>query len=401
LIFILQKMGQHVLYNALFHNIIDLSPFYITLFWGLVLVFYPIKENRARFALGIFMLTGSVVYFSHAAYFENDYSLYMKIDSLYAFAGLSVYPMYYLYVRLLTRDVSFKCNYLWHLLPALLMSVLLTLFSVRATVAEKEVYLNMVLIGNQFPKESASQVVKMMATVYFASRMIFGIQALVYLVLGYKLVKKYDKRVANFYSNLAGKQLVWVELLTITLLVTAVASTIANLLGRNFFVENNLLIIPSALFSLLLFIIGLLGNKQNRSIKYLVEDEVEDEHLNGRVENKFVLKKKLLLLLENEQVYLDPNLRITTLDNKLYTNRTYLSNLINAEFKMSFSDFVNQYRVKHAKTLMESNPGHGHSLSYFSEQSGFGSVSSFNRAFKRFEGITAGKYYHKIERTVS
>ncbi len=387
----------------IFQNIIRLSPFYITLFWGLVFIINPVRENRARFGLGIFMLTASVVYFSHAVYFEGDRLFYQKINGLYALADLSVYPMYYLYIRLLTRDIRFKYSYLWHLLPAVVLAVLLQVLFSSASGAERELYFNQVVVHHHWPGGAASPLLKTMAVTYFTSRIVFGIQSVVYLLLGLQLIKKYNKRIANFYSNPDGKRLVWIELLTLTLLVTALASFTANLLGRNFFAVNHLLIIPSFLFSLLFFIIGLLGNKQGQNIAEVVIDENSEKpgSENEKRENRDILKQRLLFFMENQALYLDPNFRITSLSEKIFTNRTYLSKLINEEFNMSFSDFVNRYRVAYAKTLMEADWEGKHSLEYFSEKSGFGSISSFNRAFKKFEKISAGSFHSRKIRRAS
>jgi YesN/AraC family two-component response regulator len=192
--------------------------------------------------------------------------------------------------------------------------------------------------------------------------------------------------------------LVCVELLTISLLITAVFSSVANFLGRSYFLENNLLFIPSLIFSILIFIIGLQGNKQDHNITDVVYDEDEGEKLNNQRIDKTDLKEKLIMFMEKEQSFLDPNFRITTLCSKLYTNRTYLSNLINDEFEMSFSDFINQYRIKFAKELMVVKMNSNYSLNHFSEEAGFGSVSSFNRAFKQFEGLTAGEYRKNLKK---
>jgi AraC-like DNA-binding protein len=152
----------------------------------------------------------------------------------------------------------------------------------------------------------------------------------------------------------------------------------------------------------LFFLIGLLGNKQNYSITDVVLDEKENDDFpvqNGG--DKHDLKEKLLRLMEEEQFFLDPNFRITILISQLYTNRTYLSNLINTEFKMSFSEFINMHRVEYAKELIEDDHQFKYSLTYFAEKSGFGSLSSFNRAFKQFEGVTAGAYRQKLEKKVA
>jgi YesN/AraC family two-component response regulator len=61
------------------------------------------------------------------------------------------------------------------------------------------------------------------------------------------------------------------------------------------------------------------------------------------------------------------------------TNRTYVSSVINNEFKQNFSSFVNSYRVKHAKMLQGNNPDI--SKQDLAEMSGFGSQVSMKRAF--------------------
>ena len=378
-----------------FKHIIYLTPFYVSLFWGLVFLSYPLKENRARFYLGIFMLVASILYFSHAVFFELDYSLYMHIDGIYLLSGLSVYPLYYIYIRQLTIDITSKKTYIWHFLPALLLSLILEILSFYASPVLKQSYLNDVLIAHRWPS-GAPGIEKSMAFVFYLSRLIFGIQSIVYLILGLILIRKYNKRIANFYSNLIGKKLAWLELLTITLIIAAFSSFLLNILGRNFFVKTNTVILPSAIFSTILFIIGLLGNKQNQTIVELVRDEQDNEKKIEKNYSALKLKENLLFIMDTEKPYLNPNFRITDLTFKLSSNRTYLSNLINSEFKMSFSDFVNNYRIQYAKRLMNDDVEFNFSLIYFSENSGFGSVSTFIRAFKQFEGITAGAYRNQI-----
>jgi AraC-like DNA-binding protein len=376
---------------ALFHDIIRLTPFYITLFWGLAFLFNPVEENRARYGLGIFMLTASVIYFSHAVFFMHEYGFYLKIDGLYILADLLVYPMYYLYIRLLTKDVDFKKSYFFHFIPAIILAGAFTIVHLMASTALREAYLNEVLLHHHWP-ETGTILLKMMAALYFFSRIVFGIQALTYLILSLRLIKKHQQRIVNFYSNLQGKKLVWLQLLTYSLILTAISSFYANLMGRQFFENHHLLVYPSLVFSSLLFIMGILGNKQNQIIAEIQENEISDVDPYEKPENQNLLKGKLVAFMEKEKPFLNPNLRITDLSSQLFTNRTYLSHLINTEFKMSFSDFVNRYRIQHAKCLIDKDMGSNYSLNYFSENSGFGSVSSFLRAFKQVEGVTAGTY---------
>jgi AraC-like DNA-binding protein len=376
---------------TLFLDIIRLTPFFITFLWGLIFILNPLKENRARYGLGIFMLTASVIYFSHAVFFKHEYGFYLKIDGLYILADLLVYPMYYLYIRLLTKDIRFKKSYFYHFLPAIVLAGIFTIVHIMASPTLRETYLNEVLLRHHWPGTGAT-LLKMMAALYFFSRIVFGIQALTYLILSLRLIKKHQQRISNFYSNLQGKKLDWLRLLTYTLIFTAIASFYANLMGRQYFEKHHLLVYPSLVFSSLLFIMGILGNRQNQIVVDIVKDENREAQHPVRPASHNDLKEKLLALMEKKEPYLDAHLRITDISQQLFTNRTYLSQLINNEFRMSFSDFVNRYRIKHAKALMEKDDSLNYSLNYFSEQSGFGSVSSFLRAFKQVEGVTAGTY---------
>jgi AraC-like DNA-binding protein len=88
-------------------------------------------------------------------------------------------------------------------------------------------------------------------------------------------------------------------------------------------------------------------------------------------------------------------LRITSVSDSLKTNRTYISRLINDEFGVNFNEFVNKYRIEEAKKLLESNESKLFTMEHIAEKSGFGSVNSFTRVFKEFEGITPGQFKNK------
>ena len=60
---------------------------------------------------------------------------------------------------------------------------------------------------------------------------------------------------------------------------------------------------------------------------------------------KQALQERMVQVFETERVFLDKKLTIVRLAEIVGTNRTYLSNFINAELQCSFSDYVNGYRV--------------------------------------------------------
>lgn len=108
---------------------------------------------------------------------------------------------------------------------------------------------------------------------------------------------------------------------------------------------------------------------------------------------KDTLQARIHRAFEEKQIYLDKKLTIVRLAEEIGTNRTYLSNYINAELRKSFSDYVNGYRVNYAKKkLVENNAP----LDVIAEMSGFNSLSSFRRMFTLMEGCTPGQYRRRM-----
>lgn len=121
-----------------------------------------------------------------------------------------------------------------------------------------------------------------------------------------------------------------------------------------------------------------------------IEDVVKyDDHL-AIYEEDEELFRRLMDFFEPEKPYLNPKLTINELAITLYTNKTYLSSLINRRFKMNFSQFLNHYRVKEAQKVFMDNPNL--SLKALCEMSGFGSMASFNIAFRLFSGSTPAEW---------
>ncbi|MCA1759283.1 MAG: AraC family transcriptional regulator, partial [Bacteroidales bacterium] len=222
---------------------------------------------------------------------------------------------------------------------------------------------------------------------------VFVVQVVLFLIFGRKLVLHYNKRVANFYSNLESKTIIWVKYLLYSFVATSTMSIVANLIGRNYFTDSLvLLLIPSLIFSTLLFFIGLQGYMQNHTVVDLVKDEDAQPQVNQKKINAVQLQNKLLELFEREKAYRKPELKITEVSQLLGTNRSYVSALINNEFSCSFNEFVNKYRIAEAKRMMKEDSIEKYSLNYIAESVGFGSVGTFIRVFKDMEGITPGRY---------
>jgi AraC-like DNA-binding protein len=97
-------------------------------------------------------------------------------------------------------------------------------------------------------------------------------------------------------------------------------------------------------------------------------------------------RERLLRLMADEQPWLEPELTLTELAQRLRTHPALLSKVINAGCGQNFNDFVNTYRVQEARRKL-ADPRFGHySLVGVALESGFNSKSTFNRVFKKLLG---------------
>lgn len=101
-------------------------------------------------------------------------------------------------------------------------------------------------------------------------------------------------------------------------------------------------------------------------------------------------KNRLTIIMAEESLYLSPNLTLPRLAGRLDCSVNHLSQVINAGFGISFIDWVSQFRIEHAKQLLqEESPEPVLSIAY---AVGFNSNSAFYAAFKKWVGTTPTAY---------
>jgi AraC-like DNA-binding protein len=375
-------------------SIAVLTPLYVCAFWGLVFLNSNKKKNRARYFLGFFMVAAFFLYLGHSLFFIGRFDLYIHYDPLYIAASLLVYPMYYQYIRLLTVDTHWNGKYLLHYIPALIIGISVFLLH---QIMHNEIHFS----NEQYFKESYN-LSPDFTSPFFLNRLVYGfhraiffVQVVGYFIAGYFLIKKYRGQIKDYYSNYENRSMTWVNNILLTLAIVSTSSFVFNIIGKfTFLHEEKSLLIPSILFSGMIFLIGYLANGQNQVIREIVQsDSIESKDL---VNISKPLNKEIDLKLKNlfitEKIHLNPDLTIWDVSRILGTNRTYLSNYINKHYGVSFSMFVNSYRVADSKKLFEEKEGSLYSLEVIGEKCGFGSYNNFIRVFRELEKVTPGRY---------
>ncbi len=373
---------------------IVLNPVYVTFFWSMVFLVGLKKGDRQLKSLFFFMFAAFALYLGHALFFSGYLLIYSYMDGLYLFCSLSVYPLFYFYVRNLSTPEGVRKIDLLHLLPPFTFAVLQYIFYGGLSPAERIEYLQETLADKIFEHGKYTGLYENAKLARYA----FAIQVIVYFYLIIRLLKRHQHVVSQIFSNEERYGLGWVKKLTFLLLLMALTSFSLALAGREPFARNeHLLLVPSSVITVSLFIFGYIGNIQLRKTELISPIILREDHHAPAVQTNDGLKNRFDEYFNSRKPYLDKELKIWDVSNALGSNRSYVSRIINEEYGMNFSHFVNKYRIEEAKRIIAEDRNNRMGYDIIAEASGFGSVNSFFRAFREFEKMTPGKYRGMLE----
>ncbi|UOE52152.1 ABC transporter permease [Mucilaginibacter sp. SMC90] len=96
--------------------------------------------------------------------------------------------------------------------------------------------------------------------------------------------------------------------------------------------------------------------------------------------------------MENDRFYLEPDLSLSTLAEKLNIHPHELSRIINGTFGKNFNDFINEYRILEVTQKMQDTNYDRLTVLGIAFDSGFNSKSTFNRTFREITGKSPAAY---------
>ena len=367
-------------------GLISLLPFLITfqlLFVGLFLITHKKGNHRNNIIFGILFVL--------IAWNMGDLTLQMngvvlkwKFLHLIDNAFFLLYgPLIYIYANgVMFRDFKLSRVNLLHLLPYLLLTVSLISLSNLTHVTAEE------MIENDLPWQF-----------YLVSALIYA-HFFIYLGLTFISLWKYRQIIKNKYSRVDQINLNWLSFSLNTFALLTVVSLIHNFIA----LTKNRTVFMVTLFLLLVFVFYFVnrvilkalrqpeifaGIDQNETNKYkgsnLTEGQSED------------IKKQLLALLGSEKPYLDPEVSLADLSEKLSVSSKHLSQVINQSFDKNFFDFINSYRIQEVQHILQKSRDDKLTVLEVMFEAGFNSKSSFNTAFKKETGQTPTEFRRMIK----
>lgn len=395
--------------------LINVLPVYQSLiFSGLAFMMYLRGEGYHRLTLGLFML-GNAVLFA----VQGLWNLEVAWGRMPAFIlSLPVWllqlPLFYFFLKsVLQPDYVLSGKDFKHLLPAL-AGVLLMLFFVVQPAEARELY----LAGY----EPETQGLRIFRVLYWIS--VYGgiyIQFLVYMWYAYRRYPAYLKNILNYYSNPEQYSLSWLRWMLFLFILFYLMFDIFHLVKIQ---ADRLLSNEFTLMMIFLnFGMGFFGLSQpdtwfehrrqhkesaepiEPEASSMVQDEektaatkeeipieeesVMEEYPPSRVEELVLRAEKLML---EQKPWCNPEFNIADLSAMLGVNSKYVSRAINNSTGMTFSQWVNLFRIREAEQLLLSESARQFSLEGIYTRCGFTNKNTFLNAFKKVHGVTPSQY---------
>lgn len=227
-----------------------------------------------------------------------------------------------------------------------------------------------------------------------------------YFVISILLFKKLDINIFNNFSSFENVNLNWLRKLVYTFGGVWTLLMIFTTIHHVFQMFSWIFCTHGLTLSLSVFIIliGYYGLKQkeifiqypNQSTEYVTEPKAKYAGiiLKDADIQQYVGKLKHFML--TEKPYLDADISLPELANKLDIPSHHLSRVINEQFGANFFDFINQYRIEEVKTRIGNPEYENLSLLGIAFDCGFNTKSAFNRVFKKMTGFTPSEYRKQV-----
>ncbi len=143
-------------------------------------------------------------------------------------------------------------------------------------------------------------------------------------------------------------------------------------------------------------------HKQNIQREEMLMEELEkqqqkkqDSKTASQDKNDSIMSSFTALMMK-EKMFRDATISLDKIAKLLGTNRTYLSRAINETSGKTFSQIVNEFRIREAISLMEENES-TYPLKVISGEVGFSSISTFYSTFTAMIGLSPAKYRSQLK----
>ncbi len=333
------------------------------------------------------LISAYVVYMLAALYLHPDFRS-QKLEYVYSLVCIALVCLIFIYFRMLMLPWVSNRKPIIRLLCALTGYTMLYQLLALYYAPSPEIYTLDDLLRN-----FSHPLVLLRLAAFFNFVLLLACNA----VRTYAMYLHHKANIASQFSFRENISLAWLPYLIVLYMLYGVWTVF------DFFISDEVswaFVASNFLYTLFYLSINLLGVRQQDIYTAAESDQNRKEDVVAAVssipaEIRQKLNNELIVLMEQNQKYRNPELRLDAVARALSTNRTYLSTIIREDFRENFIGFVNGYRIKEAKELL-SNGAATLPMAEVAEKVGFKSISSFNTFFKKTTGMSPTQFRKSI-----
>jgi len=293
-------------------------------------------------------------------------------------------PFLYFYTASLTNQHPYLKKHLaWHFIPVLLIYSVLIPFFLRPHSERLEVFANH---GEGYE------------WFFMIHRILVLLSGVAYTILSLWLLHGHIGNVQNRFSQTEKVNLAWLRYLIYGVGVVWLAV----------FFGNDVIIF--SLVALFVLLLGYFGIKQvgiftqasliDSSVAFNVvdsspiEEREQGKYLKSTLssERQTEIHAKLARAMDEQRLFLNPELTIAQLAESIAVHPNHLSQVINSMEAKTFYDFINTYRINEFKKLAAQPQNQKYTLLALAFECGFNSKTAFYRNFKNLTGQSPTQY---------
>lgn len=348
------------------------------------LLFYTKKNSKAALWMGLFVAVNSLNTINYTVvkdlYFSTEWFTLVRVPTLYA-SGLLIW----MYVQhLIHKDFKLGKQHFWLLLPFIADALysLLRAAYIYFFALDRKAELFHIPIEHLIHEGGA-----------------IAYNIALYIMAFYA-IRKHNISVQNNLSFTENVSLKWLQLLFILILIPHVIWV------GLYFVEIYMFpdFLPfSAYYPLWTYVIiasmvvgyrSLLQPQIDYSQIQVLDSKQKDKYQSSGLSDADLKNhgSRLIQIVEEQQLYLIPNLKLADLSEKTGLSNHQLSQIISESLSTNFYDFINRYRVEEVKERLRQGQADQYSLISIAFDSGFNSKTAFYTAFKKYTNKTPSKY---------
>jgi len=357
---------------------------------ALSIALFKQNKNKSHWILMAIQIVWSIRMLVYAQLFNPETCHMIWTWPVYIIASMAYAPLFYLFTTELTnlKGITRK-DYMVFIPIASATTMFLIIYLGGSITTLRKIHEDVILNGNFLASNIKSFNIIEYLCYHTARTVTFWFEAGVLLWCGWCMYK-YEDTINDYFSSNYGKSVSQsriISVLTVIGVVVVLLREASPDYQQEINIQKIILILVTFMYQLALTVMAFSIDYSADDIRHMLEKGDGRQLKPGIAENRQELTisncwKNLERLMNEQKVFLEPDLNLIELAQRLGTNRTYLSLAVRQFSGKSFSDYVNHARIMYAQELLL----RGESTKNVEYSCGYISSSTFYRQFQKITG---------------